>query len=578
MAQNNYISRLSNEELTSLLLDLFYMSNSMMLRRDLSEIYKNVSERSICSNLKEMMAANLNSPYFEGYYADVEYNRGPGNLLKAIEIENEGMAVQCDLIVHSRGQQSIIDNLICIEMKKLGVPGVNEDRSRIIEMTKTDLHCYRRNRMYIVRGYKLGILYVYDYKNSKLHLEFYQNGQLIEEVENDFSYFISYPISGYSRWRSFYTLSCPSSITEYNMGFGDSFLIQNSFSQLLVDCGSNNPIKIKWNHFTKPHLLADLDTPFCSFLLTHYHWDHYNKINDLLSYGIKFDKVYIRNLGLHSYIFDSASYVFRLAYYFFETRDINTVYFWFKNNIFKELLKSSFKIIGINNTVNNHFYIGSLKADVLWPSPDCSDEILDFLEKNEFESFLSNYPTIKKYIDKYADFLKRILSEEDFSFERFSDYFDIFDEEDFLLIEKEIKAMVDTDKFFYLHTKMQSLENHLSIVFAISTDLLMCGDADNDALKNALCSYANQTFKIVKVPHHGTKKYYFDQCWSYNSTLLIPNSFSSINGEKIDSRYVTYALKCWNLNSTTNSSCPLASIGGCKKNPPIVLPFKKVLF
>ena len=63
---------------------------------------------------------------YVGYYTDVEYNRNQGGIKtirKTIRGQTEEIIpINCDLILHSRGEDIGQDNLIAIEMKKSNRP------------------------------------------------------------------------------------------------------------------------------------------------------------------------------------------------------------------------------------------------------------------------------------------------------------------------------------------------------------------------------------------------------------------------------------------------------------------------
>lgn len=178
------ISDLAKHELIKHLIDLFTRANSYMLRRNIDEICNDVSERSICADLKTEMDILLRkSPLFEGYYVDVEYNRGAKGYLKAINDDGKPKIISCDLIIHSRGKRKI-DNLLCLEMKKKKASRVSKenDKKRLMALTST---CGVFNitgnagRKTVVSDYILGIYYEYDRKNKDVLLVFYFNGQPI---------------------------------------------------------------------------------------------------------------------------------------------------------------------------------------------------------------------------------------------------------------------------------------------------------------------------------------------------------------------------------------------------------------
>lgn len=74
----------------------------------------------------------------------VEYNRNVGGTLKTLKktirgSEEQIVTINCDLIVHSRGQNTFQDNLIALEMKKsTGKQKDKErDRNRLECLTKS---------------------------------------------------------------------------------------------------------------------------------------------------------------------------------------------------------------------------------------------------------------------------------------------------------------------------------------------------------------------------------------------------------------------------------------------------------
>lgn len=82
-----------------------------------------VSERTLCGALMlELHEVLRKTRYFE-YFVDVEYNRNAGGKLKTFkrtinEVEEQIVTINCDLLVHSRGQKKNCDNLIALEMKR----------------------------------------------------------------------------------------------------------------------------------------------------------------------------------------------------------------------------------------------------------------------------------------------------------------------------------------------------------------------------------------------------------------------------------------------------------------------------
>ena len=117
------------------MVDLFEKSNARFLKRDRSLFINQVSERTLCGALMLHIDRILRDDQnHAGYYVDVEYNRNAGAIKTICKtIKGPGMKViriNCDLIVHSRGEITKQDNLIAIEMKKSTAPKMRKDKDR----------------------------------------------------------------------------------------------------------------------------------------------------------------------------------------------------------------------------------------------------------------------------------------------------------------------------------------------------------------------------------------------------------------------------------------------------------------
>ena len=144
-----------------------------------------VSERSICGEFKTHFEKFINEN-FDGYYCDIEYNRNLNGQIKTIINENlEVINIQCDLIIHSRGEKVEQDNILALEMKKSSRPQEEKvkDKNRLIALTKQtfgDTWSFDGVSLpeHVCR-YILGIYYEIDEDDKTVLLEFYERGQLI---------------------------------------------------------------------------------------------------------------------------------------------------------------------------------------------------------------------------------------------------------------------------------------------------------------------------------------------------------------------------------------------------------------
>ena len=170
------------------MVDLFEAANEKLLQIDKILFNTQVSERTLCGalmlHLHNIMSTDET---LIGYHVDVEYNRNQGGIKtirKTIVGEQEQIIpINCDLIIHSRGERPEQDNLIAIEMKKSTRPPLekDKDRERLVALTKdsfNDVWSFdRRNLPEHVCRYILGVYYEINYKKNQIYIEYYKQGQ-----------------------------------------------------------------------------------------------------------------------------------------------------------------------------------------------------------------------------------------------------------------------------------------------------------------------------------------------------------------------------------------------------------------
>lgn len=574
------LNNFEKEKLIRILIDLFSYANKEMFIANLDSIKNGVSERNICACLKSAFDSIISNSIFKKYYADVEYNRGSGKTLKSYESNGHIFKMTCDFIFHSRGKFQL-DNLICLEMKKKSLNQylVDKDRERLKSLT-TSGGCETIRRNLVVRDYYLGIFYVIDYNLLQIELEFYSEGALLDSKVLSFE-----DVMRYETRLSFFPTR---NITFFNMNFGDSFLINDSGDALLVDCGSIKQSKARKKYMVDliynetEHLNNDL-------VITHYHFDHTSSILNLNNKGIKFNNIYIRCLDIKCFDFDFYSSFVELLLYAMRSHDYNTFIQWLNPSGFINLLYKNGRVHGVNCANNNKIYFGRTTANVLWPSPNDNklDEleiITGMVESILFDNMADNLKDdfvdlIKRKIKGVHEFYKSIYqrlvnNSEGISKEELNSILNDIDyDEKNDISEKVIQIFINTIKIpRYIRKRLSDLENHLSIVFEIDSQLLMCGDADNSAMNGALLNYANahgyseiktDEFEIIKVPHHGTTNYYYD-FKNDKASYLIPDSKIYKTSWMIDKKYVDGNIKCFSLNNGYKSACPNSRICGFK--------------
>ena len=177
-----------NDESYEIIKRIFNRANIMFLKKDKALIEDDVSERTLCGALKSHLEKQLISLKMSDYYVDVEYNRNNGQVKTILDDSLEVINIQCDLIVHSRGNNVTQDNLLAIEMKKAyrDEESKNSDRMRLRALTKStydqDIWCYDgKSFPERVCRYILGVFYEIDQKNRIIFLEYYKNGEIISK-------------------------------------------------------------------------------------------------------------------------------------------------------------------------------------------------------------------------------------------------------------------------------------------------------------------------------------------------------------------------------------------------------------
>lgn len=173
---------------------IFSISNNKFLFKELSLIKSGVSERCICASFKSFIEYELQkSLMYKKYYVDVEYNRNAGHIKTIINDKEQIININCDLIVHSRGENEEHDNLIALEMKKSyrSQEEKDSDRNRLISLTKpvstNEVWSYDGKTFpQHVCGYYLGVYYEIDIQNEIIIIEYYMQGRMVEKYYKKF--------------------------------------------------------------------------------------------------------------------------------------------------------------------------------------------------------------------------------------------------------------------------------------------------------------------------------------------------------------------------------------------------------
>lgn len=176
-----------------LLEQLFDKSLNVFLSRETENILNHISERNLCGRLALYITHNLDEYELKGYFADPEYNRKQGGRVKTIlDGEENIIPIQCDLIVHSRGNVIKHDNLIAIEMKKFNRPEVEKiaDRKRLRTLTKDSYDGVwsweGEAHPEHVCGYLLGVYLIINIAERSCQIEYYSHGDIMFQRSQNF--------------------------------------------------------------------------------------------------------------------------------------------------------------------------------------------------------------------------------------------------------------------------------------------------------------------------------------------------------------------------------------------------------
>ncbi|GGG17864.1 hypothetical protein [Paenibacillus aceti] len=163
---------------------IFENANKKFLNNEVDLILSGVSERTLCGSLMRYLQEEIKETNYSKYHVDVEYNRNNGKVKTIIDQNIEVIPINCDIIVHSRGEIPEQNNIIAIEMKKSTNRNSEKikDKNRLIALTKEtfdDVWSFDGTNLpeHVCR-YKLGIYYEVNIKRSEVYVEYYKKGRL----------------------------------------------------------------------------------------------------------------------------------------------------------------------------------------------------------------------------------------------------------------------------------------------------------------------------------------------------------------------------------------------------------------
>ena len=173
---------------------IFENANERFIKKNTALFEAQVSERTLCGALMIELHEVLKDKKYYDYFVDVEYNRNIGGILKTMKKtirgpEEQIITINCDLIVHSRGQNVLQDNLIAVEMKKSTGKRIDKDkdRDRLECLTKSpNQNVWSYGEKVLpehVCGYGLGVYYEVNFRRETILLEYYSEGYCYRKHE-----------------------------------------------------------------------------------------------------------------------------------------------------------------------------------------------------------------------------------------------------------------------------------------------------------------------------------------------------------------------------------------------------------
>ena len=348
----------------------------------------------------------------------------------------------------------------------------------------------------------------------------------------------------------------------YNVGFGESILLNNDDNCLLVDCGSEKP--------NKDHIFDSIYNELYNYkyktaLITHFHNDHINGFTNMIEkHRHVFDEIIIPNIfcyGINSILQTNRLNLIDLEIikYLLERKKI-------KNGrlsvleLLSSLVKSMSKI-SVAERGDTFQLVGS-EFEILWPNPHY---LLD--EKTE-ESLLHTIPSLDDLINTINEISYDIMQiyrnvieyngEENIqnNLARINNIASrILELPSLEVSEHIIQKWLD---------KIKRIENNTSIVMQsklYKPSILLTGDVVDSTMEKVFEDYYEPHIKtydyytIIKAPHHGTDSNHFVKFDTYTKFdyIFISNGETNIpNRGKISKKYHScfnnYKIYCTNTN------------------------------
>ena len=335
----------------------------------------------------------------------------------------------------------------------------------------------------------------------------------------------------------------------YNVGFGDCFLCKNEVynSVMLVDCGTHSS-------FINSSVTQDICQEFSqadekSIMISHLHQDHYNGIADLF---INDPTLKINNLYLPNYISNGSLEI------------LAEVIFTDKHSA---LAKAVREILMIPGLFSRHFENGAkihfLSENGLIKNKVCRISVLlprknlvkqkSILDNSKIEAFCKEYVKIFRNTEDAEGRISVSVSLDLDYGERISQLISDY-------LENNEETNLYKDELDNIKNRFNTRLNSLSLAFdewyiCEAHNVLFLGDAENKDIEYVCNTHANNSYKFVKISHHGTRNYFYQN-------LPKATYYAISNGAAKDSWEISARYDCRYGRSTcficsNNQNCEL---------------------
>ena len=390
----------------------------------------------------------------------------------------------------------------------------------------------------------------------------------------------------------------------FNVGFGECILLDKSpEAALLVDCGSKSKNKIDADCISE----QIRNSKNLSFMLTHFHADHYNGFDKLNNDVCKADQVYFPWISFSPQKESAVSILLELAIHLMllygESVIDKDIVFLLKGQM--EFIQNHVKENGRVYFLKQHdtFSLGNCDMEVLWPIQCGLEKCFDG-KGNDVERL---YNIIEQSLFQDANDQEKFASTRKEIINNLNNFYLLFDEYNnrFTATERhfmELGTLVESQKNLILginrmadagrkknpdsvkkwRDSLRKIFRHdnnaCSVVFREKRDksdcstsgykLLMTGDITKNIIEKHLYKmyFQDKQYEYMKCPHHGTCTHY-SVCLPECDNFIVSNDKCS-RYNAISDEYFLHS-RTNGQRYCTNSYCETVRSGRCckERNP-----------